>query len=113
MPAWLAMYVVAVRRYGGPTVWYLSCATSFWRWSKLLFGGTSAVLHAGWWTCFLFALLCSSVYLAFLLLLLLLLFKACFRYASDALVLACTALELLLAEGLRAVVAILCCLQDL
>lgn len=70
--------------------------------------------YAGRWTCFAFLHCCAVLftYLAFLLLLLLL-FKACFRYASDAVVFACTALELLLAEGLRAVVAILCCLRDL
>ena len=93
--------------------WYLSCATSFWRWSNPWGARQLCCMQVGGLALLSFALLCCSVYLPSFLLLLLLLFKGCFRYASDAVVFACTALELLLAEGLRAVVAILCCIRDL
>ena len=53
--------------------------------------------RAGRWTYFLCCAVLST-YLSFFS------FKGLlFRYASDAVILACTALELLLAEGLRAV----------
>lgn len=93
--------------------WYLSCATSFWRWSNPWEARQLCCMQVGGLALLSFGLLCCSVYLPSFLLLLFLLFKACSRYASDAVVFACTALELLLAEGLRAVVAILCCLRDL
>ena len=90
---------------------YLSCATSFWRWSNPWVARQLCCMQVGGLALLSFIAVCCSVYLPSFLLLLL--FKACFRYASDAVDFACTALELLLAEGLRAVVAILCCIRDL
>jgi hypothetical protein len=93
------MYVVAVRKDGGPSTGTLAVPRLSGGGDPL--GGTSAVgWHAGRWTYFLCCAVLSTylTYLSFFSLKSLL-----FRYASDAVILACTALELLLAEGLRAV----------
>jgi len=90
------MYVVAVRRHGGPAT-----GTSYLRAvPRLPGGGVPSVARqlwdAGRWTCLLSFFYCSAVYQD------LVSFKACFCYAFDA-VPACTALMVLLAVGLRAV----------
>lgn len=64
--ALIPLRVVAVRRYGGPANWYLSCATSVWRWSALWWHVSCGMRVGGLALLSFFAVLFLFTYLTYL-----------------------------------------------